>query len=132
MKRDGTIGFLEAYSHREYFPKDSNFVSIASGGSHILALKENGTLYNKTFANRDDSGVIYNTPKGNNFVAIAAYGGNSAALTDNEIVYVWGVGYDKAGKYLAKNCVDIVMFDRIIVGLTFNGSVVRYSYSQFL
>ena len=126
LKDDGTIEFLETDLYSKYLPKDQGFVSIASGWSHILALKANGTLYNITFAITNSFGLISNTPKGCNFIAIAACCGNSAALTNDGFICVWGEECDKMRKTYLEDCIDITMSNRIIVGLKSNGDIVKY------
>ncbi len=128
LKDDGTIEFLEdeEFTHNENLPKGSDYVSIASEWSHILALKTDGTLYSKTSFLTDDFAMISNTPKGNNFIAISVCYDNSAALTDDGIIHLWGRGCDKTREISAKDCIDIAMSDEMIVGLTSNGDIIKY------
>ena len=127
LKRDGTIEFLETDINDNCLPKGSDYISVATGWLHILALRSNGTICVKQFTVNDSWGLNSNAPNSNNFIAIAAHDGNAAALTDDGIICVWGKGCDKMKKISAKDCIDIVMSDRIIVGLTSNGNAVRYS-----
>ena len=127
LKKDGTIEFLETDINNNCLPKGSDFISVVSGWLHILALRANGTICVKEFGVNDSWGLNSNAPDANNFIAIAACDGNSAALTDDGIIYVWGKGYDKMEKISAKDCIDIVMSDEMIVGLTSNGDAVGYS-----
>nr|QBK92825.1 MAG: hypothetical protein LCPAC401_04630 [Pithovirus LCPAC401] len=125
LKNDGTIDFLETDSHKEYLPRGSDYISVATGYLHILALKIDGTICT-TRPITDSFGLIFNTPKGDNFIAIAARRGNSAALTDNGVICIWGKGYDEMKTISAKDCIDVIMSDEKIIGLTSNGDVVEY------
>nr|QBK92845.1 MAG: hypothetical protein LCPAC401_04830 [Pithovirus LCPAC401] len=125
LKSDGTIDFLEIDSHTEYLPKGSDYISVATGYLHILALKIDGTICT-TRPITDSFGLISNTPKEDNFIAIAARRGNSVALTDNGVICIWGKGYDEMKTIPAKDCIDIIMSDEKIIGLTSNGDVVKY------
>ncbi len=125
LKDDGTIEYLDTEGD-DILPKGSDYVSIASGRSHILTLKADGTLYSKEFTSTDESGVISDTPEGDNFIAIDAFYHNSAALTDDGIIHLWGDRYSKMGKIVAKDCIDIAISDRIIIGLKSNGDIIKY------
>ncbi len=127
LKNDGTIEYLDL-ADNDNLPEGSDYVSIASGRSHILTLKSDGTLYSKTFISKDEYGVISDTPKGDNFIAIDACYHNSAALTDDGIIHLWGDynRYGKMGEIVEKDCIDIAISDRIIIGLMSNGDIVKY------
>ena len=128
LKDDGSIDFLYGKSDSRQLPKGSDYVSISSGWSHILALKTDGSLYSTEFFSIDPDldGVISNTPKGNNFIAISAHYGISAALTDDETIYVWGCRFNSVKIFSAKDCVDISMSNIIIIGLKSNGDIIIY------
>ncbi len=128
LKYDGSIDFLYEKSDSRKLPEGSDYVSIASGRSHILTLKADGTLYSKSFTSTDEYGVIFDTPKGDNFIAIDACYHNSSALTDDGIIHLWGNynRYCKMEEIVAKKCIDIAISDRAIVGLMSDGNIIRY------
>ncbi len=125
LKSDGTIDFLGTDLCKEYLPKGSDHISVASGYLHILTLRINGTICT-TRPIEDAFSLIANTPKEDNFIAIAARRTNSAALTDDGVICIWGKGYNEVKTISAKDCIDIIMSDKKIIGLTSNEDVVEY------
>ncbi len=108
-------------------PKHPEFISIAAGCSHILALREDGTIHTIPDSSLDPFGIISHTPQCSNFIAIAAFEETSAALTDDGIVYVWR---ETCVKLEAKECVDITMNCEKIVGLKSNGNIVEQFFDK--
>ena len=58
-------------------PTGNDFVSIAGGGSHSLALKTDGSIVSWGY---DWYGLVSNTPPGNDFVSITGGNWHSLAL----------------------------------------------------
>nr|QBK94077.1 MAG: regulator of chromosome condensation protein [Pithovirus LCPAC406] len=121
LKKNGTIEFLEPDINDNCLPKGSDYISVASGWLHIISLRSNGTICVKEFGVNDSWGLTANTPSGNNFIAVAACDGNSCALTNDGVIYVWGRGYDEMKEFSAKDCINIIISNRIIIGLTLDG-----------
>ena len=68
-------------------PAGSDFVAIAGGAFHSLALTSDGSIVSW---GDDTYGVVRNTPAGSGFVAIAAGGFHSLALTSDGSIVSWG------------------------------------------
>ena len=130
LKDDGTIEFPETDLYKDCLPWGSKYVSIASGYSHILTLREDGSLYTLNYSMLDPCSSLDNIPNGSNFISIAAADEYSAALTDNGIIYLWGGGYSEMRRIYSKDCIDIAMSNRIIVGLKTNGDIVKFHLSN--
>ncbi|MDY0150656.1 MAG: FlgD immunoglobulin-like domain containing protein [Candidatus Cloacimonas sp.] len=67
-------------------PAGNDFIAIAGGGWHSVALKSDGSLVAWGW---NDYGQC-NVPTGNDYVAIAAGGYHSVALRSNGTLVVWG------------------------------------------
>jgi len=67
-------------------PAGKNYVTIAGGGEHSIAIKEDGSL---TGWGSNSYGQI-STPSGTSYIAIAAGDNHSLALKDNGAVVGWG------------------------------------------
>ena len=63
-------------------PDGNNFIAIAAGGAHSLALKSDGSIVTW--------GGQTKVPDGNNFIAIAAGKGHSLALKSDGSIVGWG------------------------------------------
>jgi len=63
-------------------PDGNNFIAIAAGGAHSLALKSDGSIVTW--------GGQTKVPDGNNFIAIAAGKGHSLALKSDGSIVAWG------------------------------------------
>jgi len=73
----------DVYGEVSNTPSGNDFVAIASGGRHSVALKSDGSLV--------AWGVIYsNTPAGNDFAAVAAGYAHSVALKSDGSLVSWG------------------------------------------
>src|SRR3990170_1317297 len=83
-------GSLAAWGWNDYgqtnAPVGNDFVAIAGGGLHSLALKSDGSLA----AWGDNSSGQTNVPAGNDFVAIAAGWAHSLALKSDGSLAAWG------------------------------------------
>jgi alpha-tubulin suppressor-like RCC1 family protein len=72
-------------------PAGDDFVAVAAGTGHGLALRSDGTLASWG----DDSlGEVTGTPSGNDFVAVAAGARWSMALRANGTIVAWGNDFD--------------------------------------
>lgn len=69
----------------------ADFVSVAAGFGHGLALDSNGALVSWGV---DTAGVVSGTPAGSGYLAIAANEHNSAALDANGAIVAWGSDAD--------------------------------------
>ena len=63
-------------------PPDVDFVAIAAGATHSLALRSDGSIA--------AWGQIYGTPKGHDFIAIACGSNHSLALRSDGSIVSWG------------------------------------------
>jgi uncharacterized repeat protein (TIGR02543 family) len=68
-------------------PVGNDFVAVAAGPYHNVALKSDGSL---VAWGRDDYGQVSNTPTGNNFVAVAAGTYHSVAIKSDGSLVSWG------------------------------------------
>lgn len=67
-------------------PSGNDYIDVAVGTSHALALKTNGTIV----AWGDNTHGQYNVPVGTDFIAIAASDRHSLALKSNGTIIGWG------------------------------------------
>jgi alpha-tubulin suppressor-like RCC1 family protein len=86
LKSDGSIvGWGQNY-HGQASPPDGNdFVAIAAGSSHSLALRFDGSIVSWGY---NDNGE-FTPPDGNDYVAIAAGGSQSLALKSDGSIVSW-------------------------------------------
>ncbi len=68
-------------------PPGNDFVSIAGGGNHSLALKTDGSIVSW---GSDSYGQVSNTLPGNDFVSITGGGYHSLALKTDGSIVSWG------------------------------------------
>ncbi len=73
-------------------PTSADFVEVAIGWDHGLALKVDGSIVSW---GRDDKGQVTNTPSGNDFVQVAGGALHSLALKSDGSIISWG--YDGFG-----------------------------------
>jgi alpha-tubulin suppressor-like RCC1 family protein len=89
LKSDGSVvGWGYNYSGQATPPDVNDFVAIAAGSSHSLALKLDGSIVSWGY---NDNGE-YTPPDGNDYVAIAA-GVHCLALKSNGSIVGWGSNY---------------------------------------
>jgi len=84
-------GIIVAWGNYNYFgqldvPDGNDFVAIAAGQSHGLAIRSDGTLV--AWGNNDWG--LANVPDGNDFVAVATGGTHGLALRSNGKIEAWG------------------------------------------
>jgi hypothetical protein len=79
----GSNGSLQ----RSNTPADTDFVAVAGGLNHSVALKSNGSLVSW---GSDDDLQVTNTPAVTGFVAVAAGGSHSVALKSDGSLVSWG------------------------------------------
>lgn len=68
-------------------PTGTNFIQLAGGGNHSLALKMDGSI--ESWGN-DWFGEVSSTPTGTNFIQLAGGSNHSLALTSNGSIESWG------------------------------------------
>ncbi len=85
-------GSLEAWGYDDFgqvgnTPAGNDFVAVAGGEHHSLALHSDGSLASW---GRDNYNQVGHTPTGNDFVAVAAGGNHSLALRSDGSLEAWG------------------------------------------
>jgi hypothetical protein len=111
-------------------PTDGDFVAIAGGSGHGLALRSDGSLAAWGYDNGD--GVVSFTPDGSDFVAIAAGDQFNVAVRSDGTAVAWGTG-DPAftnGLDGESNLVSIAAGTEHIVGLRGDGTVLSYTVND--
>jgi len=68
----------------------NNVVSIATGSTHTVALKDDGTVWSWGFHGTSHSGLIHQVQNLSNVTAVAAGGRHSVALKSDGTVWAWG------------------------------------------
>src|SRR5262245_21882046 len=74
-------------------PAGEDFVAVAAGGYHSVALRANGSLVSW---GEDEDGQVSQTPSGTGFVAVAAGEYHCVALRANGSLVSWG--WDQYGQ----------------------------------
>jgi len=124
LKSDGSI---VGWGHKDFgkadLPEGNDFIAIAAGGSHNLALKSDGSIVGWGY-NGDGQAK---PPKGNDFVAIAAGRRHSLALRSDGSIVGWGDNYQgKARPPRGNDFVAIAAGNSCSLALKSDGSVVGW------
>ena len=100
-----------------------NFVAVAAGGSHSLALKADGRIVGW---GRNDDGQA-TAPSGNDFVVVSAGGYHSLALKSDGSIIGWGSdAYDQAMPPTGNDFVAIAAGMHHRLALRSNGTIVGW------
>ena len=113
------LGFTE---HPVKVPSSKNFVAIAAGHRHSLALSDDGTLWTWGANSRGELGIGDTNDQlnpvqvavGKKLVAIAAGGVHSLALSDDGTLWTWG--YNSLGQLGIGNTNDQLNPVQVAVG----------------
>lgn len=109
-------------------PAGNDFVAIAGGHFHSLALRSNGSLVGWG----DNSAGQTDVPAGNEFVAIAGGGFHSLALRSDGTLVAWGLNDDgQTDVPIGNGFVAIAAGRYHNLALRSNGSLVGWGYDAF-
>lgn len=84
----------DAYNLQKHSPSGENFIKVACGEHHAMALRSDGTIVSW---GTDEGGnpnrisnLVTDSPAGNDFIDIDCFGRNAMALKSDGTVVVWG------------------------------------------
>jgi len=122
------VGWGSNWAGQANPPAGNNFVAIAAGAYHSLALRSDGSIVGW---GRSWSGQA-TPPSGNDFVAIAAGGAHSLALRSNGSIVGWGDNEDGAATPPAgNNYISVAAGGAHSLALHSNGSIVGWGYNEY-
>ena len=105
-------------------PEGNDFVAIAAGDAHSLALRSDGSLVSWGYGECD-------APKGTDFVAIAAYGPYSIALKSDGSLVVWSYyESDRCDAPKGNDFVAVAAGKTHAVALKSDGSLLTWGYKS--
>lgn len=92
IREDGTLDVygkntVDNGSIMDYIPRGNNYVKVAAGRNHSIALTDDGKIVSWGYGN----GNICDIPGGASFIDIDIYGDTNIALSDTGVIYTWGV-----------------------------------------
>lgn len=103
-------------------PPGGDFVAVAAGDGHSLALKSDRSLVAWGYGECE-------VPKGNDFVAITAYGPYRIALRSNSSLVGWGQHKDdRCDVPKGKGFVAVAAGETSALGLKSDGSLIQWDY----
>jgi hypothetical protein len=79
----------DKYGQVSDVPEGSDFIDVAAGKWHCLALRSDGSI--EAWGRKDEYGEVSGKPSGNDFIAIAAGSYHSLALKSDGSIVSWGV-----------------------------------------
>jgi len=117
------------FGQRTNIPAGNDFIAVAAGRYHTVALRENGTLV----AWGDNMYGQCNAPAGNEYTAIAAGGMNSMALRQNGSLVVWGDNSSGQCRVPAENDFKAIAVggSEFCVALRNNGTIVAWGNNNY-
>ena len=115
-----------------HVPEGSNFIAVAAGSFHSLALTKEGEIKAWGY---DSHKQCSDAPTGNNFIAIAAGAFHSLALTKDGEIIVWGYYNHESKQKLCnppkgKNFVAISSKAFRCKALTKDGETIVWGYDK--
>jgi hypothetical protein len=106
-------------------PEGSDFVDVAAGKWHCLALRSDGSI--EAWGRKDTYGEVSGKPTGNDFIAIAAGLYHSLALNSDGSIVAWGDNYyGQATPPSGNNFVAITAGDNHSLALKSDGTIVGW------
>ena len=109
-------------------PDGNNFIAIAAGGAHSLALKSDGSIVAWGWNSYGQA----TPPDGNNFIAIAAGYHHSLALKSDGSIVGWGNNdYGQATPPSGNNFIAIAAGLHHSLALKSDGSIVGWGYNHY-
>jgi hypothetical protein len=110
-------------------PEGSDFVDVAAGKWHCLALRSDGSV--EAWGRKDTYGEVSGKPTGNDFIAIAAGLYHSLALKSDGSIVAWGDNYyGQSTPPSGNNFVAITAGDNHSLALKSDGTIVGWGWNN--
>lgn len=104
-------------------PPGNDFIAIAAGDEHGVALKANGTVV--AWGN-DTYGQVTNVPSGTDSVAVVAGDTHAVALRSNESVVSWGDTSGTSGQPTSGTFTQVSASHDFCLALASDGSIAHW------
>jgi hypothetical protein len=111
-------------------PTDGNYIAVAAGGNHSLALRSDGTL---AAWGDDEYGQVSQTPTDGGYKAIAAGRNHNLALRNDGSILIWGSADDGqfSGTPTDGGYTAIAAGDNHSLALRSNGTIVVWGDDEY-